>query len=430
MDNGDGTYVYTFYRDVPGIKNAVAALDAGTSNKDDLGDLTYEPSLVHRLTIQLAGNAPGTGSNTPTGVTNVPGVPLERPVDAIYDFTPSTGQAVTTSGRDMVTTANCNTCHQVLGGIPGDDPEASGAGFHGGSRNEVRYCVVCHTDQRKFGRTNSTFDSNFTFPLLPDGGVASTYRVYDRALGNLPNEIHHIHAGPLLRLKQYNYGGVEFNEVLYPQDLRTAPSVTTLQRFDPQADNYRKVPSRVACGGCHDGIDFATGTGVTRGSLEGHVGGIQPDDTECAGCHTDPARPDAYIDTVHIPVTPPNPGNSPFGRDEQQHQRGLDRLQPGAEAGRGDHGHLRRQERLGERAAAAGHGVPDAAGRSAEGPQRLRDRDGQSGDRSEGGLGQLHGRAQPLLRVRGAAGRIEDPGGLQRHRQRLPEDHLERQRDR
>ena len=125
------------------------------NNTADLGDLTYDSSLVHRLTIQLAGNAPGTGSNTPTGVTNVPGVPLQNAVDAIYDFTPSSG-AVTASGRDMVTTTNCNTCHQVLGGIPGDNPEASGAGFHGGSRNEVRYCVVCHTEQRKYGRTEAT----------------------------------------------------------------------------------------------------------------------------------------------------------------------------------------------------------------------------------------------------------------------------------
>ena len=43
------------------------------NNKADLGDLTYDASLVHRLTIQLSGNAPGTGTNTPNGVAHRPG---------------------------------------------------------------------------------------------------------------------------------------------------------------------------------------------------------------------------------------------------------------------------------------------------------------------------------------------------------------------
>ena len=381
--------------------------------------------MVHRLTIQLSGNAPGTGSNTPTGVTNVPGVALEHAVDAIYDFTPSGGPdggQVTTSGRDMVTTANCDTCHQVLGGIPGDNPEASGAGFHGGSRNEVRYCVVCHTEQRKYGRTEAPYDPTTLTFKSADGGTdvntTSTYRVSDRSVGNLPNLIHKTHMGEVLPKKNYNFGGVLFNEVLYPQDIRNCTKChDPTNATTPQASNFMNVPSRLACGACHDGIDFATGQGVTIAdamngltvSPQGHIGGIQPDDTKCAGCHSDPARPDINIDAVHRPVTPPNPGNSLLvGRDERQHQRGVDRLQPQSEAGRGDHGHLRHQERLGERAAAAGHGVPDAAGRSAEGPQRPRYRDTQSGDRTEGGLGQLHGRAQPLLRVRGAAGRSDD----------------------
>ena len=63
------------------------------------------------------------------------------------------------SGRDIVATAKCNECHQQLGGIPGDNPESSGAGFHGGNRNDTRYCVVCHTEQRKYGRTEATIDA-------------------------------------------------------------------------------------------------------------------------------------------------------------------------------------------------------------------------------------------------------------------------------
>ena len=328
VDNGDGSYAYTFYRDVTQIKTQVAGMTVSPPNNTaDLGDLTYDPSLVHRLTIQLSGNAPGTGTNTPTGVAdpNFPGVPMTNPVDAIYDFVPSSGP-VTASGRDMVTTANCDTCHQVLGGIAGGDAEANGAGFHGGSRNEVRYCVVCHTEQRKYGRTEAAYDSSTLTFKSADGGTdlatTSTYRFRDRAVGNLPNEIHHIHAGPLLALKNYNYGGVNFNEVLHPQDLRNCDKChNSANTSTPDAKNWKQVPNRLACGGCHDGIDFATGKGVTMadaangltssnigGTGLAHIAGPMSDDSTCATCHGPSGSVD--VDVVHRPVTPPNPANA------------------------------------------------------------------------------------------------------------------------
>ena len=118
VDNGDGSYQYTFYRDVTAIKGEVAAMAVSPPNvKADLGDLTFTNTLVHRLTIQISGSAPGTGTNTPTGIQSTDSVPLARPVDVIYDFVPSTGKTAA-SGRQMVDAANCNTCHQVLGGLP------------------------------------------------------------------------------------------------------------------------------------------------------------------------------------------------------------------------------------------------------------------------------------------------------------------------
>lgn len=77
VDNGDGTYKYTFYRDITKIKDTVAALTlTAPNNAADLGDLTYDPSLLHRVTIQVSGNAPGTGSNTATGTTTTTAVPI------------------------------------------------------------------------------------------------------------------------------------------------------------------------------------------------------------------------------------------------------------------------------------------------------------------------------------------------------------------
>ena len=68
--------------------------DPAGNNKADLGDLTYDANLTHRLTIQISGNAPGTGTNTPNGVQTTAGVPLRAPVDVIYDFIPATGKPV------------------------------------------------------------------------------------------------------------------------------------------------------------------------------------------------------------------------------------------------------------------------------------------------------------------------------------------------
>ncbi|WP_372527970.1 OmcA/MtrC family decaheme c-type cytochrome [Piscinibacter sp.] len=314
VDHGNGTYTYTFYRDIPKIKDDVAAMTvSGTNNKDDLGDLTYDPSLVHRLTIQVSGNVPGTGTNTANAVQVTPGVPMVNPVDVIFDFIPATGKAVTAAdpSRDIVATSKCNECHRQLGGIPGDDPESSAAGFHGGNRNETRYCVVCHTEQRKYGRTEAKINtSTLTF-------TSTTELVDGRAVGNLPNHIHHIHAGKLLAKKNYNYGGVLYNETLFPQDIRNCTKChdgsDTSTAKTAQGDNWKNVPNRLACGGCHDGINFDTGKGVTLAdaakglttSQFGHVGGAQTDDSLCVLCH----KP-AGIDVVHLPVTPPNPTNS------------------------------------------------------------------------------------------------------------------------
>ena len=312
-DNHDGTYSYTFYRDVTKIKDQVAGMTVSPPNNiADLGDLTYDPTLVHRLTIQLSGSAPGTGTNTPTGVQTLNPVTLAKPFDAIYDFVPSTGQTAA-SGREIVATSNCDTCHAVLGGVPGDDPESSAAGFHGGNRNDTRYCVVCHTDQRRYGRTEATIDGGtLTF-------TSSTYVVNGRAIGNFPNQIHHIHAGPVLAKLNYNYGGALFNETLFPQDLRNCTKCHSAQADGgtPQGDDWKTVPNRLACGGCHDGIDFSTANGVTMSdALQGlkvshippsgyaHVPGPMQDDSACAFCHGPGGVAD--VNLFHLPVTPPN----------------------------------------------------------------------------------------------------------------------------
>ena len=330
VDNGDGSYKYTFYRDVKTIKSQVDAMSVSAPNSiADLGDLTYNPALTHRLAIALSGSAPATGSNTPTGATSsVAAVPMRHPANAIFDFIPATGAKVTATdfSREVVSVANCEACHRQLGGIPGLSEAEDAAGFHGGGRNETQYCVVCHTDQRRYGQKEATFTSNGAIRTF----TAETRLVDGRTVGNFPNYIHKVHMGPLLVHANYDYAGVEPEHTTYPQDIRNCTSChdgsSTVSRTTKtkDGDNWKTKPSALACGACHDGIDFKAGTGLTlrdkaagltqsniNGTGIAHPAGPLPDDTQCALCHkSNGTFPLADIDLSHFPVTPPNPGNA------------------------------------------------------------------------------------------------------------------------
>ena len=169
----------------------------------------------------------------------------------------------------------------------------------------MRYCVVCHTEQQKYGQANATLNSAGT------GYTGSTVRINDFAVGWLPTHIHKIHMGSNLTMTGYNFGGVLYNNIMYPQQIENcttchdgtagAPNAT------PNGDNWKNVPSREACGACHDGINFATGAGLTlsdyanglTSSPSGHIGGAQADDSKCGLCHNS-----GDIPVYHATVTP------------------------------------------------------------------------------------------------------------------------------
>ena len=302
-----GTYRYTFYRDVPGMKAQVDAITppAG-SDKADLGDLTYEPTLPHRLTIQISGAAPGTGTNVPNAAQTTPAVNLANPINVTYDFKPGpTGQPATPIPpaeltREDVNIASCNVCHGKLA-------------MHGGSaRVETRYCVVCHTEQRAYGQTKVTSTAG-KFPALTETkavnaltGIASyayspqTAVADGVVVGNFNTLIHKMHQGNWLVKDNYNYANAVFNNKGFSKLGGGQRMCTTCHdsKVASTADNYKNLPSRLACGACHDGINFADGTGSTLADKQaatavgavlatsGHRGGAYADDSKCSTCHS------------------------------------------------------------------------------------------------------------------------------------------------
>lgn len=304
VDNGDGSYRYTFYRAITGPNGSKAIVDgftdSGNNLKADLGDLTYDPALTHRVAVQISGNARGTGTNTDNAVQTTVGVPLTTPVDLIYDFIPATGRAVTAADtqREIVQVSSCFSCHSKFGFHGGN--EITGVG---GSRQDTRYCMLCHTDQRKYGAAETTTTAT--------GYSGRTNKINNKSVFEFPTFIHKIHMGDELIKTGYNAGGVLFNDIAFPQDVRNCTKChdgsATATNKTAQGDNWKNVPSRFACGACHDGIDWATGRGETLNGVYssiGHVGGAKADDASCVLCHT----PDS-IALNHVPVTPPDPNN-------------------------------------------------------------------------------------------------------------------------
>ena len=316
IDFGDGSYQYTFYRNPKDAATIVASLiDSadGLSKKADLGDVSFDPTATTRLGIQIGGIAPGTGTNYVDATTFAPisggpaRVDMVNPANLVYDFRPDGATVANT--RNVVTVDSCSDCHagKVLNHV---------------SRKDPNYCATCHTDQIKY-----SFDQEA--PMLAEGitfsvqtGTNAQVRpnqavVNGRAVGNLPNMVHKIHMGEGLVKQGYHYNNDDlglFNEVKFPQDIRNCTKChdgsANATHKTADGDNWKNVPSRLACGACHDGINFATGKGITLEDAAlialgktptgvGHIGGAKADDSQCVLCHDATTIP-----VYHTPVTP------------------------------------------------------------------------------------------------------------------------------
>jgi OmcA/MtrC family decaheme c-type cytochrome len=279
VDNGDGSYVYTF------AKVVTDATNAGT---------TYDPVATHRFAMQISQSANG--------------LQVFAPVNAVKDFIPSTGADVT-GQNDNVDGAACLECHSAF------RAKAGGTGaFHGGSRYDIRFCVACHNDQKRFTAIPGT-GATPSVDLDATGVVGATgvwtgnaVMVNGEAFVNFPVFIHKLHMGDELTLSGGSYTGITMPyEITYPQDVRNCDKCHRAPA--PQAANYATKPTRRACGGCHDGVSFAALAAIPAFRTP-HKGGPMVDDTLCATCHpASGAQTIASYGVVdsHVAFDVPNP---------------------------------------------------------------------------------------------------------------------------
>jgi OmcA/MtrC family decaheme c-type cytochrome len=164
---------------------------------------------------------------------------------ATFNFVPN-GSAVTVT-HDLIRTQSCNRCHDQLSA-------------HGGSRRGVELCVLCHSPQTIDPDTGNTVD----FPVM----------IHKIHMGeNLPSVV----AGTPYRIIGNNQSVNDFSTVVDPADVRRCEVCHARDTGAAQANSYLIRPTRVACGACHDDVNFATGAN--------HPGGPQVSDDLCAVCH-------------------------------------------------------------------------------------------------------------------------------------------------
>ncbi|HKX58557.1 MAG TPA: OmcA/MtrC family decaheme c-type cytochrome [Steroidobacteraceae bacterium] len=254
VDNGDGTYQYTFAKNI-------------TSDPD----IPYDATLTHRVGFEIRGLAPA--------------------INPVYTFQPSSGATTGIFSREIVDNDTCEACHDQLA-------------FHGGARFDTRYCVMCHSPTTFDAQSGNTVDLKVMIHRIHRGSELPSVQPAELPPGETDGEI-----GLGLDYGIYGFGAQlhDFTEVVFPQDHRNCTTCHEETDADtPQASNYRITVNSAACGACHDAttqqivggvaqgpapvlIDFATGQGHSAANLA-----VQ--DQDCVTCH----GPDSSINNGNL----------------------------------------------------------------------------------------------------------------------------------
>ena len=185
-----------------------------------------------------------------------------------YDFVPA-GGAVTAT-RDIVDDATCRKCHM------------STPGHYGPWNGIVKACVTCHAPGNTLensaanGGATNTLEMSVMLHKIHAGRELESVAGPDGQYYDNPNTAVNETAdnGPLYRLGF----GIYLEHGSLPGGARQLPGVPHPGSALANVDNWKTVPSRAACGSCHDTIVWATGVN--------HAGGSATSDDLCAACHS------------------------------------------------------------------------------------------------------------------------------------------------
>jgi OmcA/MtrC family decaheme c-type cytochrome len=204
VDNGDGSYSYTFSVNLMNATDPIA--------------VTYDATYTHRVAFQISGGGFPTLNRT-------------------YDWQPSTGVTTGITSREMVVEGSCNECHGELA-------------LHGGGRVDTAYCVTCHNP----GSTDANSGNIVDFKVM-------IHKIHRGA--NLPSVV----AGGDYSIWGFQDTEHDYSQTILPMDIRncTACHDDTIAET-PDAANWENKPTKEACGSCHDDVNFVTGDNHPAGA--------------------------------------------------------------------------------------------------------------------------------------------------------------------
>lgn len=231
---------------ITGVSATQAGTDSGGTWTDlDIGHATYK----FKTALPAGYDATATttlGIYASRALTDLEGNTFKTYYANVeQDFVPN-GSAVT-QVWDMLNQDACNTCHNPLSA-------------HGGARQDVKLCVLCHSPQTTDPDTGNTVDFKVMVHKIHMGE-------------NLPS----VQAGTPYQIIGFQQGVNDYSTVAFPQDIRNCATCHAGPHPPSQAGNWYTYPARAACASCHDDTTFTVG-----GT---HTGGPQADDSACASCH-------------------------------------------------------------------------------------------------------------------------------------------------
>jgi len=302
VQNGDGSFTYTPADPFPTVYSAPLEDSPDITE----GEYTGLPLLDGTYTAAIEARVTYNGTRKAGDAT----------MNFVVTATPATPPAL--EPHEFVTRDACNACHVDLQ-------------LHGSNRFKTTGCVLCHT----IGGEDSITD--------PPSTPGLTIEFSDM--------IHKIHRGSSQRrieatansadpyryiVRGYHGSANDFSDIGFPIMPMGIIDCDACHDGALQAADIFTNPTRRGCGGCHDDMDFTTGTilnqddpSVADGLLTqadlsdpayrvypGAVGGVggqdhtASDDTFCAGCHGPGGPVDAVVAHEH-PTVPAQEGTEP-----------------------------------------------------------------------------------------------------------------------
>ncbi|MBI2060263.1 MAG: cytochrome c3 family protein [Nitrospirae bacterium] len=306
-----GLYMYG-PKNVQTIKTASALLNAST-DRDAAGSLHHYVDLKKAAAPDLTvkGNVltytlqPITSEEAGTYTVGFRSVATAKALSQSFELA---DVQIGTADVQKEIVGNCADCHK--GALSGkfylhhaDPTGRNPAGGWAIDSDPVRTCKNCHNQEGYAAYCASRTESP----------CSAANKVPD----NIVRRVHGVHMGEELEnplnIDPKNGDFKDYTEVVFPADVRNC----TKCHLD---DSWKTKPSRLACGACHDHVDFSTGE-KHGGHEGGQSGGVQTDDKNCATCHppdtggvksvaeAHKVPPPAFNTKVELALTPPANGS-------------------------------------------------------------------------------------------------------------------------